>query len=52
MKETVADLAEELTLKRVGKWLRKRMIATPIKGFEWHIRLDEIETFERGEWPK
>jgi len=51
-KETVADLAEELILKRVGKWLRERMIATPIRGIEWRILLDEVETFERGEMPE
>ena len=41
-----------LTLQEVGEWLEKKFVATPYTGGEWHIRLDEVETFKRGEMPK
>lgn len=39
------------TLKAVGEWLESKMVAVPLMGVEWHIRLDHIETFKQGEMP-
>jgi len=46
------ELTHLQTLKAVGGWLENKMVAIPLASVEWKIRLDEVETFKRGEMPE
>ncbi|GAH02460.1 unnamed protein product [marine sediment metagenome] len=50
--QKVLDATERNVRKEVGEWMKRKMVATPLYGVEWHFRLDEVETFLRGEMPK